>query len=164
MRFPQGGRIVGACVIAAAVAAPSVAQAGPIRSRLAAAGLLPERAAFTELSIKQFDPLYKTVSFGGDVSFEVVVTNAADTAHRYSWAATVGPDGNPISVGSGEITVPGRTSYEVPLRFRIRDCSQRNKISVRVSTKGERSPEVHYWVLPHGSPEWKLSGGPSCGA
>ncbi len=151
-------------MVAGVVAAPSLAQADPVRSGLEQAGLLPRRAAFTELSIKQYDVLFQTVTFEGDVHFDVLATNNSTRTQHYTWSATVGPQQAAIRVDGGRLTLAGAVTKEIPLHFAIPDCLVRNKITFRLAAKGQRSPEIHYWVLPRGSAAWKISGGPSCGA
>lgn len=162
--LPSTGRLAVLAVAAATVAAPSVAQVASVRTHLMAAGLLPERAGFTELSIKQYDALYATVTFEGEVRFDVVATNTSRAPTDYIWSATVGPERAAIRVDGGRLELAGGASREIPLHFAIPDCQERNRITVRLTAKGQRAPEVHYWVLPRGSAAWKISGGPSCGA
>jgi hypothetical protein len=158
------GRLAVLGVAAIVLATPSAAQVGAIHTRLAAAGLLPEKAVFAELAIKQYDALYKTVTYEGDVHFDVVATNESTQTETYTWSATVGPVGKATRVDGGHLTLAGGGSKEIPLHFRIPDCLVRNKISVRLAVKDGRSPEVHFWVLTTGSAAWKISGGPNCGA
>ncbi|GMA86761.1 hypothetical protein GCM10025868_20110 [Angustibacter aerolatus] len=80
------------------------------------------------------------------------------------WTATVGPAGEPTTVGTGRLTVAAGATERITVRFTIPDCLVRNQISVRLAADRGRSPEVHYWVLPHDSATWKTSGGPSCEA
>jgi hypothetical protein len=158
------GRLVLLLVAAAVLAAPSAAQSAPVHAWLADGGLLPETRSFSELSIKQYDALYTTVTFEGEVRVDVVATNTSRRAARYRWSASVGPQGDAIRVDEGRLSLAGGATKEISLHFTIPDCRVRNKIAVRLVAPGQRTPEVHYWVLPHGSAAWKISGGPSCAA
>jgi hypothetical protein len=162
--LPTRGRLAVLSFAALVVAVPSAAQAGPVHAWLSSAGLLPQKAGFTELSIKQYDTLFKTVTFEGAVHFDVIATNSSKQTNTYTWTATVGPVGQTTRVDGGRFTLGAGDSLDIPLHFHVPDCLVRNKISVRMTSKGERSPEVGFWVLPTGSPAWKISGGPNCGA
>lgn len=163
-RLRSGGRLGVIAVVAAVVVAPSLASADGVTSRLAGWGLLPGGTSFSELSLLQNEDLFETVSLSGHVRFAVAATNVSPESRRYAWSATVGPAGAPERVDGGSFTLAGGATKTVPVTFDIPDCEVRNRISVRLTTEGQRSPEVHYWVLPRNSAAWKVSGGPSCAA
>jgi hypothetical protein len=163
-RVPSRGRWGVIAVAAAVVLVPSVASADGVRTRLVQWGMLPTDASFSELSLLHDEELEKTVSLTGRTRFAVAATNASPRTRRYSWSATVGPEGSPIRVDGGTFSLAGGRSKQVTVGFEIPNCGVRNKVAVRLTTPGQRSAQVHYWVLPHGSEAWMVSRGPSCAA
>jgi len=151
-------------LVASVVLVPSLASADAVGDRLVGWGLLPGDATFSELSLVDDEELFETVSPAGHVQLEVAATNVSSQSRRYAWSATVGPAGAPERVDGGSFTLEGGTTQQVPVEFVIPDCGVRNRIAVRMTSAGQRPTEVHYWVLPHDSEAWKVSGGPSCGA
>lgn len=149
-------------VVGAVIVVPSLASADRVQDRLVDWGLLQGDASFSELSLMHDEELFETVSSSGSVRFSVEASNVSTQARRYVWSATVGPAGAPSRVDGGSFRLDGESTRQVPVRFDIPDCGVRNRIAVRVTTEGQRPTEVHYWVLPHGSDAWKVSGGPSC--
>ncbi|MFY0407343.1 hypothetical protein [Solicola sp. PLA-1-18] len=156
------GRIVLLVLLAAVLVVPAVLTTDRAQAQLGELGLTDQGTAFTELSIKQYADLAPLVKTRGEVDFDALVTNRSDGTARYTWSATAGPSGDEKVVDGGRFELAAGDTTELPVSLRIADCSQRNRVAVKVSTPDQRSPEVHFWVLPRGSVENEQSGGPSC--
>ena len=157
---------VAAVVLAAVVAAPSAAQTTGVRHWLGDVGVVATPASFSELSFVEHDRLPSTVDIFGNTKFSFVATNVAaagSVAKAYTWSVSVGAVGHESMVAHGQFSLPANGSLTIPVQFRIADCHQRNEISVALHGPDSREPALHYWVVEHGSAQWRASGGPSCG-
>ncbi|MDO9377317.1 MAG: hypothetical protein Q7T56_00605 [Nocardioidaceae bacterium] len=161
-RVLSPGRIALLLLLVAVLVVPAVLRTDAARTRLAAVGLTNESADFSELSIKQYKDLSALVGTRGRVRFDALVTNRSDQPVDYTWTATVGPSDDEQVADTGTFSLDAGRTTDLPVRLTIADCSLRNRVAVRVEPEGQRSPEVHFWVLPRGSNENRQSGGPSC--
>jgi len=144
-KFRNRGVITAAGLILAGVIASLVWKVPAVHAQLAAWKLVPQPAAYTELSFDNSLGLpFKPQT--GPIHFEFQIHNLERTTVRYPYELIIdGPDGIAQVVGGGTVTLTDGASANVPTYVVLpkADLSGRTQVTVWLPNQQQ---EIDFWL------------------